>query len=34
MVYSKYRLLQKAKIVHTQVPDAASHDDSDQCSPS
>ena len=31
MVYSKYNLLLKAKLVHTQVPDAASHDDPDQC---
>ena len=31
MVYSKYHLLLKAKLVHTQVPDAASHDDPDQC---
>ena len=30
MVYSKYNLLLKAKLVHTQVPDAASHDDPDQ----
>ena len=31
MVYSKYNLLLKAKQVHAQVPDAASHDDPDQC---
>ena len=32
MVYSKYNLLLKAKLVHTQVPDAASDDDGpDQC---
>ena len=29
MVYSKYNLLLKAKLVHTQVPDAASDDDPD-----
>ena len=30
MVYSKYHLLLKAKLVHTQVPVAASHYDPDQ----
>ena len=29
MVYSKYNLLLKAKLVHTQVPDAASDDGPD-----
>ena len=30
MVYSTYRQLQTAKLVHTQVPDAAFHDGPDQ----
>ena len=31
MVYRKYHLLQKARLVDTEVPDVASYDGPDQC---